>query len=440
MNTPLFSSSLANGLLSGVDWFLRRFVMLVVVLCLAGGVALAQDDDDDDDDDGPCSETADAAYKACQNEVNDDYWIAIGNCLNISDPEEREECLEEAEAERRDARALCREQLEARLDLCEDLGEGRYDPEIDPDDFVDPAEIGDSVDPNPYFPLVPGTTLVYQGGSETVTFTVTDDTKEILGVTTAVIHDVVEDNGEVIEDTNDWFAQDEDGNVWYFGEIAQDFEDGELVSIDGSWTAGVDFAKPGIIMKADPEVGDVYRQEFSLGNAEDAAEVLSLTGSATVPAASCTDCLITEDFTPIEPDAAEHKYYKPGVGLILELNPETGDRLELVQIQGAQAPGAVTSADRNSDAAVPSRFGLSQNFPNPFNPTTEIRFDLNRSGQTTLKVFNTLGQEVATLVDGDLPAGSHRVTFDFSTLPAGAYLYQLEAGGMKEVRKMILTK
>lgn len=152
--------------------------------------------------------------------------------------------------------------------------------------------------------------------------------------TCVVIRDVVEDDGEVIEDTKDWYAQDIHGNVWYFGEAVQDFENGELVSIDGSFTAGVNNAKAGIIMKAAPAVGDVYRQEFSLGNAEDAARVLSLTGSAAVPAARCRrDCLVTRDFTPLEPGVFERKFYAPGVGSILEVNPKTGKRLELVEIK-----------------------------------------------------------------------------------------------------------
>jgi len=135
------------------------------------------------------------------------------------------------------------------------------------------------------------------------------------------------------EDTDDWMTQDVEGNVWYFGEISKTYEDGELTDIEGSWTAGVDGAKPGILMKAAPEVGDVYRQEFALGEAEDAGEVVSTTGSATVPAASCSgSCVVTRDFTPIEPDGEEFKYYLSGVGLILEENPETGGRVELVDV------------------------------------------------------------------------------------------------------------
>ncbi len=306
---------------------LLRSAILVVSICLLAGAQPAKAD-------GQCTNTARAALRACGNELEADYWIAIGKCNNLSDSDARDACSQEARDLRKEAKEECRAQFEARLELCDTLGEAPYDPEIDPDRFVDPSAIGDSVTPNPYFPLIPGRTWTYQGGTETNTVTVTAETKEILGVTCAVVHDVVEDDGEVIEDTVDWFAQDVDGNVWYFGEIAQEFEDGDLVSLAGSWKAGVDGARAGIVMLADPEVGDLYRQEFLLGEAEDVAEVLSLTGSEVVPAATCDgNCLITRDFTPIEPDVVEHKYYAPGVGLILEVNSETGERVELVEIE-----------------------------------------------------------------------------------------------------------
>lgn len=282
---------------------------------------------------GSCAATAHAAVRACHHEVKDDFWIAVGNCLNWADPDAHAECKQEARVAQQQGDEACGTHLEARLAICDALGKAPYDPQIDPALFVDPADIGKSVAPNPYFNLVRGRTRIYAGDTESITVTVTEETKEILGVTCAVIHDVVKDDGEVIEDTTDWYAQDIYGNVWYFGEIAQDFEDGELVSIEGSWKAGVDAAKAGLIMKAAPTVGEVYRQEFSLGNAEDMGEILSLTGTATVPAAACDgDCLITKDFTPLAPDAIEHKYYAADVGLILEVNPETGDRIELVEI------------------------------------------------------------------------------------------------------------
>ena len=227
-----------------------------------------------------------AAYKAARFEAMDDYWIAIGNCNNLSDPDERKECKQDAREERLSAMEDSRDQLEARQEICEELGQGPYDPQLDPADFVDPDDIGDSETANPYLPLIPGTVWVYEGetedGTETITVTVTDDTKEIEYPEESgqifncrVVRDVVELDGEAIEDTDDWFAQDEDGNVWYFGEISLEFEDGELVGLEGSWKAGVDGAKPGIVMGADPEVGDFYRQEFLLGEAEDMGEVVS---------------------------------------------------------------------------------------------------------------------------------------------------------------------
>lgn len=307
-----------------IFWFYGRLVMLIAMLCVASGTALAANS---------CTNTATAAFKACHSEAQDDFWIATGNCYNLSDPSTSKECSLEAKTTLKEDKALCGEQRVARLEICDALGGEPYDPEINPANFVDPAEIGKSIDSNRYFPLLRGRTWTYKGGTETNTVTVTNDTKTILGVPCAVVHDVVEDNGEVIEDTKDWFAQDRDGNVWYFGEISQEFEDGELVSINGSWKAGVEGAKAGIIMKAAPAVGDVYRQEFSLGNAEDMAEVLSLTGSATVPAASCDgNCLVTKEFTPLDPDAVENKYYALDVGQILVVNSETGEREELVEV------------------------------------------------------------------------------------------------------------
>jgi hypothetical protein len=288
-----------------------------------------------------CSATADAAFTACEAEVEDDFWIAQGNCINVSNNGARNQCNKQADAELEEGLELCGEQLQARLDVCGLVGEGRYDPDFDSADFVDPAEIGGAVAPNPYFPLVVGNTWVYEGGGETVTVVVTDKTKLIDGVTCRVVNDVVEDDGDLIEDTDDWYAQHENGDVWYCGEIARDFEtfDGddpeepELVEIEGSFKAGRDGAKPGILVLASPEVGDVYRQEFHLGNAEDVAEVISTTGTAMVPAASCNgDCVVTRDFTPLEPDALENKYYAPGVGPILEVDPETGERLELIEM------------------------------------------------------------------------------------------------------------
>lgn len=175
---------------------------------------------------------------------------------------------------------------------------------------------------------------VLKSGDETITVTVTNETIEILGVKCAVIRDIVEENGKIVEDTDDWYAQDSEGNVWYFGEISKNFEDGQLDNLDGSWKAGVDSAQPGIIMKAEPVVGDIYRQEFALGEAEDMAEVVETEHTTeSVDVADCSEgCLVTREFLPIEPEVEEFKYFAPGIGLILAIDGNTGDREELVEV------------------------------------------------------------------------------------------------------------
>ena len=282
------------------------------------------------DDEGACTETTQAAGKACLLGTQSDYWIAVGICNNKPNEAQRETCIDEAGDARREAVVLCGEQFEARDDLCDMLGEAPYAPRINPANFV--ARIN-----NPFLPLRPGSRWVYRGdtedGLERVVVSVLDETETILGVRCTVVRDTVTIDGELVEDTIDWYAQDRAGNVWYFGEISKSFEDGRLVSLDGSWRAGVDGAKPGIVMQAHPRVGQVYRQEFLLGVAEDYARVVTLAGNASVPAASCTDCLVTGDFVPLEPDADERKYYKRGVGFILEIDRTTGDRIELIQYQ-----------------------------------------------------------------------------------------------------------
>ena len=189
---------------------------------------------------------------------------------------------------------------------------------------------------NPFFPLAPGTVFTYRSvtadGTEIDRVEVTHDRKLILGVSCVVVHDVSHVDGALTEDTKDYFAQDKHGNVWYFGELSQQFEDGELVAIDGSFQAGRDGAKPGIIMQAAPRVGETYRQEFALAEAEDAGTVLDLHANATVPFGSFLNCLRTRDFSPLEPDVEENKFYAPGIGSVLEIDLSTGDRLELISV------------------------------------------------------------------------------------------------------------
>jgi hypothetical protein len=207
----------------------------------------------------------------------------------------------------------------------------KYRPRIDPADFVD------SVD-NPYYPLTPGTTLVYRGLSdgerEVVRVIVTDDTKDILGITATVVRDRVYVGGKLVEDTFDWYAQDRHGNVWYLGEDSKEYQDGEVVSTAGSWEAGVDGAHPGVIMPAGQDVGVMYRQEFYEGEAEDLAKVVAFGETVKVPAGSFDEVLVTEDWTPLEPKLLERKYYAAGVGVVLERLIKGGEEiLRLVEIR-----------------------------------------------------------------------------------------------------------
>ncbi|HZY30912.1 MAG TPA: hypothetical protein VFF86_04645 [Candidatus Methylomirabilis sp.] len=201
---------------------------------------------------------------------------------------------------------------------------------------IDPTEFAAQIT-NSYFPLVPGTTLIYEGetseGLERVEDYITHETREILGVTCIVVRNRVTLNGELVEETFDWYAQDRDGNVWYFGEEAKDYENGVVVSTKGSWEAGIDGALPGIIMQANPQVGDPYRQEFYAGEAEDMAQVLSITESVTVPHGSYDRVVRTMDWTPLEPGKVEDNFYASGIGLILEVIVEGGEgRVELIDI------------------------------------------------------------------------------------------------------------
>jgi hypothetical protein len=207
-----------------------------------------------------------------------------------------------------------------------------YAPQIDPADFV-------AVIDNPYLPLAPGTRWVYEAktedGLERLVVEVTSDNKVINGVNCVVVRDTVTLDGVITEDTLDWYAQDNEGNVWYFGEDTKEYEDGKVASTEGSWEAGVDGAKPGIAMKAHPRPGDSYRQEYYQGEAEDMAKVLRLGESAKVPFGSFTDVLVTEDTTPLEPEVIEHKYYALDVGLVLEVTVSDGERVELVELSRA---------------------------------------------------------------------------------------------------------
>ena len=205
--------------------------------------------------------------------------------------------------------------------------EGQALPQGDEPAELDPADFVTGID-NPYWPMAPGSRWVYretdgEGGEQQVEVTVTDETKTILGIEATVVHDVVTEDGEVVEDTFDWYAQDRSGNIWYLGEATKEHADGK-VSTEGSWEAGVDGAQAGILLPGSPEIGQAYRQEHYAGEAEDAGAVLSLDEWVEVPFGSFRDVLMTKDWTPLEPDVLERKFYAPEVGLIAERQVEGG--------------------------------------------------------------------------------------------------------------------
>jgi hypothetical protein len=202
------------------------------------------------------------------------------------------------------------------------VAELRYAPRFDPDNFVRNVD-------NRFFPLVPGTRYIAvgeeDGERETNVTLVTRDRKNILGISATVVLDRVFVDGELAEKTFDWYAQDKQGNVWYLGEDTKEFEDGKVVSTEGSWEAGVEGAEAGIIMPADPQVGQHYQQEFFLGEAEDEARVTGVGVELTVPYGSFQGCIRTVEWTRLEPGIKEAKFYCPAVGFVKALGVEGSD-------------------------------------------------------------------------------------------------------------------
>ena len=206
-------------------------------------------------------------------------------------------------------------------------------PTLDPADFVEQID-------NPYLPLIPGTKWVYEGEddgeAERVEVEVLDETREIEGITATVVRDTVYVDGELAEDTFDWYAQDKDGNVWYLGEDTHEYEDGVAVNAEGAWEYGKDGALPGIVMLAHPAVGDAYRQEYYEGEAEDMGEVLETGATQEIGLGTYDDVLVTEDWTPLEPEVIEEKSYAPGVGLIGEVKTGGSEgEIELIKFTPA---------------------------------------------------------------------------------------------------------
>jgi hypothetical protein len=207
-------------------------------------------------------------------------------------------------------------------------------PVFDPGSFTPGAPVT-----NTFFPLPVGRTLTYTGTKDGQTqrdvVTITNETKVILGVQTIVVRDVADHNGTLLEKTDDWYAQDNQGNVWYLGEDTAAFGKNGKVDTSGSWQAGVNGAVPGIIMEADPQIPDAYRQEFLAGEAEDTAWVVDRGETVTVPYGKVRNTLATLEATALEPGAYDQKVYGPGLGIVLERALSGADEVaELVSVTG----------------------------------------------------------------------------------------------------------
>ena len=296
-----------------------------------------------------CSDTARTLFAACKAGVAEGTLVDKAVCINTADAAKRAECVDQARAARAEATQVCQDQRDTRLDTCKLLGEARYDPDFAPSRFDDPKN---PTKPNPYFPLTVGHRWEYRAGIETDVVEVVNETKLIAGVQCLVVRDLVSRSGVLAEATDDWYVPAKSGATWYFGEEVKNSEvfDGddpqrpELVSISGSFKAGRNGDKPGVIFLAAPTVGDVYVEEASLGNAEDVTVILSTnyaygSGAAeldelvppALAAILCSgDCVVTKNFSLLEPGIFARKYYAPGIGVFLEVEPDEAKAIRLV--------------------------------------------------------------------------------------------------------------
>jgi hypothetical protein len=221
-------------------------------------------------------------------------------------------------------------------------------PQNDEPVSLDPANFSADID-NPYWPMKPGTRWIYRGteGNRPIKEVVvaTTKTRKIAnGITARVMRDTAYRDGKLVEDTFDWYAQDQDGNVWYLGEDTAEFKNGKVANTGGSFEAGVDGALPGIIMPGDPRPGMKYRQEYYKGEAEDNGEVLSTSETAKLPAGHFVNMLLTKDTVAHDSNSLEYKFYARDVGPVLSLGVTGGGRQALVKLD--QAPPTAGTGPR----------------------------------------------------------------------------------------------
>ena len=278
-----------------------------------------------------CNKSALAARTAANREAWAVFWNEISLCLNETPFTEVVKRAKKAEKALKDAQELVEDQFDERIQVCQQLGQSPYDPNIDPLEFT-------SVVDNPYFPLIIGNTNAYEGdtldGIVRIEDTTLNETRQILGVDCAVVECIEYLDDVVTRQTRRYYAQHTDGTVWYFGQQTFAIEDDVIVDMDGSWIAESKGAKPGIVMLAAADIGLVYRQSFLPNVAEDVAKFQATGVSVTVPYNSQTylDCWQIRNTTPLDPDALEQRFFAQGVGLVKTVDADTGDVFELVEI------------------------------------------------------------------------------------------------------------
>jgi hypothetical protein len=296
-----------------------------------------------------CSSHAKILRRACFADQTDDYLVHIADCRYVVSAEDEPECRAEAREEAAEKAEECRDVFDARRDLCDLLGEARYDVDFDPADFVNPDDIGFGVAANPYWPLTAGHTHVILADGEVTVVTATDEVREVGGLPCRVIRDLVfeesEEMGEVeyeaVEVTQDWYAQNLVGDTIYCGENTYEIEDSLVDNTDGSFANGTDRARAGYLVRAFPIPGQGDRQEMATDEAEDYVRYENLMTSPSddeggdVVAYPCGgNCLQTYEVNPRDPGEAEYKYYLPGTGFVLatkldEDGEPTGEREEV---------------------------------------------------------------------------------------------------------------
>lgn len=339
-----------------------------IALCISFAANAANANGGWEEDPGACTTHASLLLRACFADRRDDYLVHRADCVYVTSEDDQRDCRADARAERAEKAEECYEVQEARLDLCDLVGEERYDIEFASSDFVDPNDIGDSVEPNPYWPLTAGHTHVIVAEfedegeliKEVVVVTATEEVRDVGGIACRVIRDLVfeeeeDDEGEVeyagIEVTQDWYAQigvdgmvrgiGDVGDTVYCGENTYEIEDGLIDNTDGSFAHGSDRALAGFLVRAMPTVGEGDRQEMATDEAEDYVRYESLASGPSdgeggdEMAFPCDDgCLQTFELNPRDPGEGEYKYYLPGIGFVLATKLDedgipTGEREEV---------------------------------------------------------------------------------------------------------------